>query len=387
LSTHELRAVLASTDTLPEPWRGWARQRPTPEVVHLDSAAAGRSSRSVLHAAAEHAIAEARWGAYVAAEHAAPGLARLRADVGQLLGIAADGVAWTDSARTSLARLLSAWPFEGSRTIGVLDSEWGPNLEAFQAGGLSLVALPADGFGRLDLDAFERLLKTAPPTVIHLTQVAAHRGLVQPIASAAALCREHGVPLWVDASQALGHVDTGHGADAVYATGRKWLGGPRGVGILAIAEPRWAQLSIRRPALLGDDVPPVQALESSEANLAGRVGLAEAVQEHLLLGPVRVWRRLAEVGQLARDALAGTPGWEVVDDFAQQCAVVALRPIAGQDVAKTRRRLLDEHRILTTASLPARAPRELAAPLLRLSPHVDCRPAVLEALVAALAAG
>jgi pyridoxal 5-phosphate dependent beta-lyase len=46
-----------------------------------------------------------------------------------------------------------------------------------------------------------------------------------------------GVPLWVDAAQALGHVDTARGADAVYATSRKWLTGPRGVGLLAVTEP------------------------------------------------------------------------------------------------------------------------------------------------------
>jgi hercynylcysteine S-oxide lyase len=53
---------------------------------------------------------------------------------------------------------------------------------------------------------------------------------VQPVAAAAALCRAAGVPLWVDAAQALGHVDAACGADAVYATSRKWLTGPRGVG-------------------------------------------------------------------------------------------------------------------------------------------------------------
>ncbi|MCW2522232.1 MAG: aminotransferase class, partial [Frankiales bacterium] len=265
-------------------------------MLHLDSAAAGRSSRAVLQAAAEHAVAEARRGAYVAAEDASSVLSGLRVDVARLIGMAPDGVVWTESGQTALARLLSAWPFEPTATVGVLASEWGPNLEAFQSHGLTLIPLPADAAGRLDLAAFERLLTAAPPTVVHLTQVAAHRGLVQPVARAAAICAEHGVPLWVDASQALGHVQTDSGADAVYGTSRKWLAGPRGVGLLAIAEAHWPRLRLSQPAMLGPDVPRVRILESSEANVAGRVGLATAVRELVELGPDRVWRRLAEVG-------------------------------------------------------------------------------------------
>jgi pyridoxal 5-phosphate dependent beta-lyase len=368
-------------DELEPPWRDWARRRPTPEVLHLDSAAAGRSSHEVLQAAAAHSIAEARWGAYVAADQAQPVLSKLRQDVGRLIGIPAAGVAWTESGRTALARLLTAWPFDETSTVGVLASEWGPNLEALEERGLRLTPLPADVTGRLDLERFERMLQAAPPTIVHLTQVAAHRGLIQPVADAATLCREYGVPLWVDASQALGHVRTDGGADVVYATSRKWLGGPRGVGVLGVAESHWSSLVMRRPAMLGDDAPPMQVLESSEANTAGRVGLAQAVQEYLDLGPERVWRRLSEVGRLARDGLAATPGWQVVDGVG---AVVALRPTEGQDVVQTRLRLLNQHRILTTASLPTRAPRELRTPLLRVSPHVDCTATMLDRLAAAL---
>jgi pyridoxal 5-phosphate dependent beta-lyase len=384
LDTDQLQAARDSVDGLAEPWRDWARRRPPPAVIHLDSAAAGRSSVAVLQATAAYAVEEARWGAYVAAEHAAPALAELRAQIGQLIGMPADGVAWTESAQTALARLLTAWPFEQDASVGVLGSEWGPNLEAFANRGLALAALPTDGVGQLDLGAFEQLLKVSPPTIVHLPQVAAHRGLVQPIASAAALCREQGVPLWVDASQALGHVQTDCGADVVYATSRKWLAGPRGVGLLGVAERHWPALRLSRPAMLGPDLPRMRVLESGEANVAGRVGLATAVQEYVELGPAQVWRRLVEVGRSAREALAATPGWLVIDPPDAECAVVALEPTAGQDVVATRHRLLHQHGILTTASLPVRAPRELDAPLLRLSPHVDCTATMLAHLATAL---
>ena len=54
------------------------------------------------------------------------------------------------------------------------------------------------------------------------------------------MCRGLGVPLVVDAAQALGHIDCAVGADAIYSSSRKWIAGPRGVGVLAI-QPALAQ--------------------------------------------------------------------------------------------------------------------------------------------------
>ena len=57
------------------------------------------------------------------------------------------------------------------------------------------------------------------------------------------------MPLWVDAAQALGHVDTACGADVLYATSRKWLTGPRGVGLLAVSDRWWDTLQVRTSPL------------------------------------------------------------------------------------------------------------------------------------------
>jgi pyridoxal 5-phosphate dependent beta-lyase len=64
-------------------------------------------------------------------------------------------------------------------------------------------------------------------------------------------------------------------------------------------------------------------------------------------------------------------------------------PVAGQDVLRTRARLLEDHDILTSVCLPWRAPQEMTAevgPLLRLSPHVDLTADDLERACRALGA-
>jgi len=362
----------------------WAERRPPARVLHLDSAAAGRQSRGTLEAAAAHAWLEAETGAYVAQERVQDVLEQLRADIGALLDVPAAGIAFVESATAALVALLDTWPLPERARIGVVPAEWGPNLELLARRGYRTVELAADGTGRLDLDALQETLDVDPPAAVHLTQVASHRGLVQPVEQAAVTCRAAGVPLWVDAAQAVGHVDTESGADAMYGTSRKWLTGPRGVGFLAVAERHWESLDVLRMKLAGEGHHPVRYLESHEANVAGRVGLANAVREYLAAGPTAVTARLAEVGRLTRAALSEVPGWQVVDPPDAGSAITALRPLAGQDVAATRARLLADHAILTTAGAVARAPGDMSEPLLRVSPHVDLSAADLERLAGAL---
>jgi pyridoxal 5-phosphate dependent beta-lyase len=363
------------------PWRWWRERRVPAERVHLDSAAAGRSSTGTLAATAAHAGREAAMGAYVAAAQAAPVLAQGRADLARLLGVPAAGLALVPSAEAALKALLAAWPLREGDTVAVLPCEWGPNLHAFAHRGLRVTEIAAGGDGIVDLAALERLLAQPPagrPALVHLTQVTSHRPLVQPVAAAAALCRAADVPLWVDAAQGLGHVDTACGADAIYATSRKWLTGPRGVGVAGVAERWWDRLTVSASDLMASarpaDASPVWLMEAGEGSVASWVGLCTAVCEYVEAGPARVWRRLAEVGRQTRETLADLSGWSVVDPADAGSAITALRAANGQDIAATRARLLDEHGIVATAGAVTRAPREMTEPLLRISPHVDCAP-------------
>jgi pyridoxal 5-phosphate dependent beta-lyase len=369
-------------------WSWWRERRLPAELSYFDNAAVGRSSRATLAAMASYAEREAAIGGYVAAAQAAPVLAEGLASLGFLLGVPAAGVAFVPSAQDALDLLLATWPLRDGDTVAVVRSEWGPNLHAFTHRGLRITELATDADGAVDLAALESVLASAPPALVHLTQVTSHRPLVQPVAAAAALCRAAGVPLWVDAAQALGHTDTASGADAVYATGRKWLTGPRGAGVLAVAEPWWDRLTIGASDLVTGTRPaqssPIWFLMAGEASLVARIGLCAAVSEYVQSDPPQIWHRLAEVGHHSRLALLDLPGWSVVGPVHAGSAITALRATNGQDIPATRARLLDAHRIVTTAGAVTRAPREMTQPLLRISPHVDCTPDDLARLRKAL---
>jgi hercynylcysteine S-oxide lyase len=355
-------------------------------TIHLDSAACGRASAATLRAVAAHAELESQIGAYVAQAEASDVLESCRANLAGLLGTDTEGVAFTGSAADSRDTLLRVWPLDDGDEVAIVRSEWGPNIDAFAHRGLTIVEMDTDEDGVVDLDALRRLVESRPPAFVHLTQLASHRPLIQPVAEAAAICTAAGVPLWVDAAQALGHVGAVSGADVIYSTSRKWLAGPRGVGVLAVAAPWRDKLRLAPSGLdlssYPADASPMLFIEAGEAHVAGRIGLANAVREYLDAGPADVRSRLVFVGRLTRAVLADLPGWDIVGDG--DAAITTLRPLDGQDVPSVRARLLAEHGIVTTAAHPSRAPRDMDGYYLRVSPHVDCTESDLRQLRSAL---
>ncbi|KUI35257.1 ergothioneine biosynthesis PLP-dependent enzyme EgtE [Mycobacterium sp. IS-1496] len=369
------------TDTLAERWRA---ARPQPAGVHLDSGACSRQGFAAIDAAAQHARHEAEVGGYVALEAAAPVLDAGRAAVAALTGLTATDVVFTTGANHALDLLLSSWT--GDRSLACLVGEYGPNLALMAANGFRVSALPVDPHGRLRVDAAAEVLARERPGLVHLTPLGSHRGLAQPLGPLAAVCRDLGLPLVVDAAQALGHLDCTVAPDAIYSASRKWLAGPRGVGVLAV-RPDLAETLRPRfpPSEPGAPLTVWQQFEHGESNAAARVGFSVAVGEHLAEGDQHVRARLAEVGRLTREAMGDVPGWRVVEPVDEPTAITTLTPTDGADPHKVRAWLIAERRIVTTACDARRAPRELTAPVLRLSPHVDVTGDELDLTAAALA--
>jgi hercynylcysteine S-oxide lyase len=349
----------------------WRAARPPAAGLHLDSAACSRQSFAVLDAAARHARHEAEVGGYVAADAAKPVLDAGRAAVAALGGMPDAEVVFTTGSLHALDLLLASWPPDG-RTLACLPGEYGPNLAVMAAHGFARRPLPTDGEGRVAVDEAAACLAADPPDLVHLTAVASHRGVVQPLHQMARLCSDLGLPLVVDAAQALGQVDCAAGADVIYASSRKWIAGPRGVGVLAVRPTVLARLRPRLPPpewVLSLSV--AQRLELGEANIAARMAFSVALGEHVALGPAAVRARLAEVGRVSRTVLADVRGWRVVESADEQSAITTLAPVDGADPGKVRAWLIAERRIVTTAASVERAPLELTAPVLRISPHLD----------------
>ncbi|MGM7668839.1 cysteine desulfurase family protein [Microbacterium sp. A93] len=109
-------------------------------------------------------------------------------------------------------------------------------LETHEGARLDFVPVHADGM--VDLEAWRETLSRDPETIAVATLMWVNNeiGTVQPIAEAAAIAAEYGVPFHTDAVQALGAVPVdfqASGATTLAVTGHK-LGAPVGVGALLV---------------------------------------------------------------------------------------------------------------------------------------------------------
>lgn len=107
-----------------------------------------------------------------------------------------------------------------------------------QATRLGAQIAPVNALGLIEIDALSWILAAAPkPALVTLQLANNETGVIQPIAKIAALCREHGALLLVDAAQGFGRIPVSIvDLDANYlVVSSHKIGGPPGVGALVLA--------------------------------------------------------------------------------------------------------------------------------------------------------
>ncbi len=166
--------------------------------------------------------------------------------------------------------------------------------------------VPVDRTGAVSPRSYGDALR--PDTALACLQSANHEvGTVQPVAEVAAVCREAGVPLLVDAAQSLGWGPVEGDWSLVTASAHKW-GGPSGVGLLAVR--KGVRFSPRGPADERESgrAPGFENLPAIVAAAASlRAVRAEAAQEAVRLRELTA-RIRSRVPQLVPDVdVVGDP--------------------------------------------------------------------------------
>jgi cysteine desulfurase / selenocysteine lyase len=369
---------------------------------HFNAAGAALPAAGTIETVVAHLELEATIGGYEAAWQAAPrleGVYRLAASV---LGAAPEEIALVESATAGWQRAVAALRLQAGDRVLAARSSYVSNalqlLSMERETGITVELLDNAADGGVDLASLERSLRRGPVALVTAAHVPTSSGLVEPAEQIGALCRRFGVPFLLDATQSVGQLEVDVrrlGCDMLVSTGRKFLRGPRGTGLLYVA----AELSDRLPPVSPDVrgakwtedrdwvvAPGARRFELWEAAHALRLGLGTALADFEALGAATVAARLAELGTRIRHEMSEVDGVRVVDPPASHGGIVTFA-LPGSPADQVRAEL--SARGVHLVSVPAAhgrwdlGARELPA-VLRASAHVYNDDADVYALVEAV---
>ena len=200
----------------------------SPSAIYLDANATTPLSRQVM---SEMTPALADFFANPSSVHKPGQDARALVDTARERCAQALGCAPRDVIFTSGGTEADALAILGTRPHKVVTTAVEhPAVLGACAGVPECVRVPVFGSGELDLDALRRALPGA--SLCSVMAANNETGVIFPIREIAAICREHRVPLHVDAVQAAGKVGLDFPWDLISLSAHK-IGGPKGVGLVA----------------------------------------------------------------------------------------------------------------------------------------------------------
>lgn len=163
-----------------------------------------------------------------------------RAQVAELIGADPTAIVFSSGGTEANAQGLASALAAGCERAIVSATEHPCVAEAAAASGVPVEILPVDADGLVDLDWLAQALARPGRAFVAIHHANNESGAIQPIAEAAALVREAGGWLHVDAIQSAGKVPVDMralDADTLTLSGHK-LGGLQGVGALVLKEGR-----------------------------------------------------------------------------------------------------------------------------------------------------
>lgn len=345
-------AALAANETY---WRSVAAQYAvTAEVTNLEAGYWGMMSRPVLARYQQHTERVNAGSSFYARGQYLQDLEAVRARVAASLGVDVSEIALTRGATEALQCLISGYNrLKPGDAVLYADVDY-PAMQyamkwlADRRGvRVERMALPEPATRAAVIAAYAAAMESTPALrLLLLTHVNNKTGLVLPVAEIAALARQRGVDVIVDAAHAWGQVEFSIGTlgpDFIGVNLHKWIGAPVGVGAMYIRKGRLADIDrmMANEDEPGDSI--LSRVHSGTANFAALLSVPAALDFHDALGERYKLARLRYLRDRWVQAVRAVPGIDVLtpDEPGMAGAITSFR-LQGRKTQQENQRIVDE---------------------------------------------
>ena len=308
---------------------------------------------------------EELFGGYKLEDIQAKQIAAFYEQTAKLLNCKEQNIAFAHDATDAYIKALSSIPFKKGEVIITSSNDYASNQIQFislqQRYGVVLKRIAALPNGDIDIAHFQKLLKEQRPALVAITHIPTNSGLIQDVVAIGEICQQQGILYIVDACQSVGQIVVDVQkikCDFLSATGRKFLRGPRGTGLLYVSD---RVLQSKMSPLLIDGwgakwtglnefavKPSAKRFETWERSYALVVGLAEAIRYANEIGMNLIEERNQELQYHLRNNLKNIEGVSVYDKGSQMGNLVTFRK-AGIDLEQLQAHL-DDHEVYYSVS-------------------------------------
>ncbi len=308
----------------------------TKNIIHLNNAGAGLMPDIVTKAQLDHIRLEAETGGYEAADLKSETIRAFYEQAALLFNCEPSNIAFTSSATDSFARALSSIPFKKGDIILADKDDFVSNQIQFlslqKRLGIEIVHIENAPEGGVDLNDLDEKLKKYQPRLLAVTHIPTNSGLVQPVDEIANIFGSYSQlypgKTWyiLDACQSAGQLKLDVqklGCDFLSLTGRKYLRGPRGTGVLYISdkvldaglEPlfidmRGAEWIDKGKYKQQSDA---RRFEDWEFAYSTVIGMKTAIEYCRNIGEDKIWQQVKLLSGITRNELSTIEGVRIFD--------------------------------------------------------------------------
>ena len=333
------------------------------DIVHFNNAGSSLMPIPVSEALHAYLRKEERLGGYETAEAERDALESFYIATAQLLNCDADEIAFAENATRAWDMVFYSFSFAPGDKILTAVTEYGSNVIAYiqqaKRYGVEVVFVPNDEYGQLDVRAMEELIDERVK-IISVSHIPTGGSVINPVKDIGQLANHYSIPFLLDSCQGIGQlpVDVKDiGCDAVCGTGRKYLRGPRGTGLLYVKR---SLLESLEPPFLDQHAatlvssteyeirPGAKRFENWEQYFAGKAALATAITYAQSFGLEAIRQRISNLSATLRSKLQALEGLTLTDEGKEKCGIVTF--VTEQLPPTDTKMQLRKHQINVSAS-------------------------------------